>query len=89
MVHLLDTIRVLVSEETGVQYTRRLAMPYAQMNGPFEDVSDEFDRYDFVTSFQDEFGEPYYVLEPMQKVLDGWLVYLESQSSHNIKFSAS
>jgi hypothetical protein len=81
MVHYLDTIRVFLDEDTQVEYQRRLIMPYEEMCGPFEDVGYLWPKHEHVTSFQDANGEKYHVLEPLQKVLDGWLLYMEQNDS--------
>ncbi len=78
MAHYLDTTRIFLDEDTRVEHRVRLVMPYAQMCGPFEDVSYLWPDYEHVTSFLDENGTSYHVLEPLQKVLDGWLLYMES-----------
>jgi hypothetical protein len=85
---LLDTFCIFQEEDTGLVYTQRMAMPYAQLCGPLEDVSWKYPEHTHVTAFRDEFGEVYHVLEPFQKVLDNWLVSLEDLSHHPIRFSA-
>ena len=85
---ILDTIRIYLDEDTRVEEQRRLVMPYSQMNGPFEDVSHLWDKHEHVTSFQDDFGEKYHVLEPMQKIIDGWMYYMEQTGFNPIQFSA-
>lgn len=89
MEHILNTTRIFKDEDTGVVRTTRCAMPYCDMCGPFDDVTYVFPDYPYVTSFRDAIGDEVMVLEPFQKVLDGWLCYLEGQSDYVIKFSKS
>ena len=79
--HFLDTVRIFLDEDTRVEHQVRLVMPYAQMCGPFEDVGYLWPEHTYVTSFQDVNGCSYHVLEPLQKVLDGWLCYMEANDN--------
>jgi len=85
---LLDTVRIFKDEDTLQVRTIRCAMPYADMCGPFEDTTYLFPDYPEVTGFRDELGELVMVLEPFQKVLDGWLYALEQQAFQSIRFSS-
>lgn len=79
--HYLDTIRIIEDETTGIIAQRRIVIPYADMCGPFEDVTAEYSQFAHVTSVQDINGEELLILEPLQKVLDGWLLYMEQNDS--------
>lgn len=85
---ILDTTRIFKDEDTLQERTIRCAMPYANMCGPFEDMSYIFPDRQYVTGFRDEVGELVMVLEPFQKVLDGWLYALEQEAFRTIRFSA-
>ena len=89
MLHVLDTTRIFRDEDTNIVRTIRCAMPYCDLCGPIEDMTYIFPDYPHVTGFRDEVGELVMVLEPFQKVLDGWLLYLEQGQGHKpISFSS-
>ena len=79
--HYLDTTRILTDEATGIISQRRIVIPYSDLCGPFEDVTEEYGQFEYVTAVQDINGEVLHLLEPLQKVLDGWLLYMESNEN--------
>lgn len=88
MEHALDTTRIFKDEDTDVVRTIRCVMPYADMSGPFEDMSYMFPDYPYVTAFRDDIGELIMVLEPLQKVVDSWIYWLENQNYKSITFGS-
>lgn len=88
MDYLLDTIRIFRDEDTLEEREVRLVMHYGQLQGPIEDMSYMWPDRAHVTGFRDDLGELFMVLEPMQKVVDGWVFYLERVSHNPITFSS-
>jgi hypothetical protein len=83
---VLDTTRIYTDDDTSVLHTCRLAIPYSLICGPIEDSSYLFENH-VATSFYDEFGNLYHVLEPFGKVFDNWLKALEQEQYKSITFS--
>jgi hypothetical protein len=79
-------MRIYTDADTDITYTCRLAIPYSHICGPIEDNSHLFEG-ETITSFQDEFGNSYHVLEPFGKVFDTWLKALEQEQYKSITFS--